>query len=187
MTMFEVKPETIEYKMCGATLFYRCGMIIDINALNELEQLIGIDPVNNITANCRVLEVANIPDGKKDQFKHVLSTEKYNTKNSFQQTYKAKVNSELNKKYLVFLKKYGLCDFIVSKEYLIPIPRNWPELAFICVNIMKAVVNPNNNNYRVFLKLEDDIPPEAFKYYQNNASFSEIQENDVEYRLLEQS
>jgi len=96
MIYFEILPSNKIYETAYNLFNYHKTWETD--EVKEAMKQIGINPSNNVGMNTHSLQVMNVPSGLESQFKR-------RSKNGM---YEAKVNSEINKKYLEIVKKLNL-------------------------------------------------------------------------------
>ncbi len=160
MIYLEIKPGTKEHEKACRCFTYKLDWQNE-EVLNEFQSAIGIDPINIMEMNPRVLRLEKLPDEAREQFK----------KNVIGGKYEAKATSEINKKYLAVVSKYNLTAYTVD------------EFSFMfgfgyirCVFPIKT-----KDSLRVFLMLREDLSDTDLTKIKAHPSLAEIKE----YEYLE--
>jgi hypothetical protein len=96
MIYFEILPDNNIYETAYNVFNYH--KIWETNEVKEAMKGIGIEPKHNVAMVTNSLQVINVPSGMESQFKR-------RSKNGMCE---AKVNSEINKKFLEIVKKFNL-------------------------------------------------------------------------------
>lgn len=159
-TYLEIKPGTKEHENAERVLTWKDAWQTP-EVLKEFENLLGIDPIDNLKISTGCLLMSKITDELRYQFKPKLTKEG---------NYRAKTNSQLNKDYLKLITKLNL------KTYSIYEFSN--QFGFNVVETLFPIVMPDKS-HRFFIKIRDSsiygTELEEFKI-KNNQVLTEVKE-----------
>lgn len=100
-TFFEVLPDTKEYESAWKVFHWVDDWYKD-DVTKDLEDALGVKVNQNLVCWPHVLQLKEIPEGTREQFKK----NRVDVKGGY--AYEAKVRSNLNKKFLAIVEKHGL-------------------------------------------------------------------------------
>lgn len=157
---FKVLPETKEHELAYNIWHYVEAWKED-DFENEFREVIGVGCDKNLVMWPHVLQLKEIPEGTRDQFK------KDKVDGGGTRVYEAKVRSPLNKAFLEIVKKYDLKYYEYS-EFV------W---RFERLHSRGMVLHPFNHATEFCIQMEK-IKPEAWNYFKFHPSLEEISETE---------
>lgn len=157
MEYFEIKPGTKECVSADKVYSWKKDWGKD-DVLIDFEQVIGIDPNDNMEMNPYILRLNDVPVDLRNQFK----------KNLIKGRFEAFTKSDINKRYLAVIEKHKLEVYSMTEF----------AIHFGLGNINALCPIATKGQHRFFLEMVPNIDEERLIKFNNHPALSKISEYD---------